>query len=226
MKKRSDAPRRAAFYLRVSTGEQTTANQRRELDEAAARHGWTVVSVFEDAGISGARGRQQRPGLDALLKGVARREFDIVAAWAVDRLGRSLRDLVSLLGELRAKDVDLYLHKQGLDTSTPHGEAMFQMVGVFSQFEAAIIKERVKAGLARAKEEQSRGTRPRGKKAIGRPRTPTKVEADIRAARAMGHGIRKIATDLHVGVGTVLRVTRAAEAAGTGDKQSLDLNAA
>jgi DNA invertase Pin-like site-specific DNA recombinase len=215
-RKKSDAPRRAALYLRVSTGEQTTANQRRELEEAACRQGWTVVEVFEDAGISGARGRQQRPGLDALLKGVVRRDFDIVAAWAVDRLGRSLRDLLSLLEELRAKDVDLYLHKQGLDTSTPHGEAMFQMVGVFAQFERSIIQERIKAGLARAKEEQAQNNRPRGKKAIGRPRTPAKIEANIRAARASGHGIRKIAAELGVGVGTVLRVTREAEAGKAG----------
>src|SRR5579871_316560 len=126
--------RRVALYLRVSTIGQTVENQRRELSEVAIRHGWEVVKVFEDAGVSGAKGRDKRPGLDALLKGVARREFDMVAAWSVDRLGRSLPDLVGFLGELQAKRVDLYLHQQGLDTSTPAGMALFQTLGVFAQF--------------------------------------------------------------------------------------------
>ena len=140
--------RRVGLYLRVSTSEQTTKNQRRELEAAAKRHGWLVVSVFEDAGISGANGREQRPGLDALMKAVARREIDMVAAWSVDRLGRSLTALLELLTELHAKKVDLYLHQQSLDTSTPSGRAMFQMMGVFAEFERAMIRERVMAGLA------------------------------------------------------------------------------
>jgi DNA invertase Pin-like site-specific DNA recombinase len=110
---------RVAIYLRVSTIEQTTTNQRRELHAVAKRHGWSVVQVFEDAGISGAKGRKDRPALDALLKCVARREVDMVAAWSVDRLGRSLTDLLDFLRELHAKGVDLFLHQQGLDTSTP-----------------------------------------------------------------------------------------------------------
>jgi len=133
--------RRVALYLRVSTSEQTTSNQRRELEAVAERHGWSVVSKFEDAGISGAKGREQRPGLDALMKAVARREVDMVAAWSVDRLGRSLTGLLELLTELHAKKVDLYLHQQGLDTSTPSGRAMFQMMGVFAEFERAMIRE-------------------------------------------------------------------------------------
>ena len=107
--------RRVALYLRVSTSEQTTNNQRHELEGVAERHGWHVVSIFEDAG-SGSKGREQRPGLDALMKAVARREIDMVAAWSVDRLGRSLTGLLEFLTELHAKKVDLYLHQQGLDT--------------------------------------------------------------------------------------------------------------
>jgi DNA invertase Pin-like site-specific DNA recombinase len=113
-------------------------------------HGWRVVEVFEDAGISGAKGRDKRPGLDRLLKAVARRDVDMVAAWSVDRLGRSLIDLLDFLRELHAKGVDLFLHQQGLDTSTPSGRAMFQL-GVFAEFERAMIRERVMAGLSRAK---------------------------------------------------------------------------
>ena len=192
--------KRVALYLLVSTGEQTTKNQRRELEEAAERHGWPVAAVFEDAGISGAKGRKDRPGLDAMLKAVARKEVDLVMAWSVDRLGRSLVDLLSTLQELHAKEVDLYLHQQGLDTSTPSGRAMFGMMGVFAEFERSMIQERVKAGLARARDEGV---------TLGRP---TLEDADparaakVRAMRARGVGVRKIARELGVGVGTVLRL--------------------
>src|SRR5215471_409146 len=164
---------RAALYLRVSTTGQTVANQRRELEAAAERHGWTVAEVFEDAGISGAKGRDKRPALDAMLKAVARRDFDLVASWSVDRLGRSLQDLVGTVGELQAKGVGLYLHQQGIDTTTPAGKALFQMLGVFAEFERAIIRERVMAGLSRAKAQNKR---------LGRPRVSPKVEASIRSA--------------------------------------------
>jgi DNA invertase Pin-like site-specific DNA recombinase len=195
------AMKRVALYLRVSTSGQTVANQRQDLEAAASRHGWQVVAAFQDAGISGAKGREKRPGLDKLLKAVARREVDLVAAWSVDRLGRSLQDLLGVLSEIHAKGVDLYLHQQGIDTSTPAGKALFQMLGVFAEFERAMIRERVMAGLARARREGI---------ALGRkPLEETnaaKVKA-IRAMRAQGKGIRRIAADLGVGVGTVLRIT-------------------
>ena len=144
--------RRVALYVRVSTDGQTTKNQRIELQGIAERSGWHVVKVYEDNGISGAKGREKRPAFDQLHSDAARREFDLVAAWSVDRLGRSLQDLLALLGELHALGIDLYLHQQGVDTTTPAGKAMFQMMGVFAEFERAIIRERVKAGLARAKQ--------------------------------------------------------------------------
>jgi len=202
-KRKAGSGKRVALYLRVSTAEQTTTNQRRELQAVAARHGWAVVHVFEDPAISGAKGRAERPALDALLKAVARREVDIVAAWSVDRLGRSLTDLLDLLRELHAKGVDLFLHQQGLDTSTPGGRAMFQMMGVFAEFERAMIRERVLAGLARAREEGTRLGRRRIEDADGAK------AAAIRSALASGKGIRRIARDLKVGVGTVLRMKAA-----------------
>lgn len=101
---------RAALYARVSTDRQSTENQLRELHQAAERLGWEVVGEFVDHGISGAKGRKDRPQLDALLKGVARKDFDVVASWSVDRLGRSLIDLVNMLQELHSTGVDLYLH--------------------------------------------------------------------------------------------------------------------
>jgi DNA invertase Pin-like site-specific DNA recombinase len=192
--------KRIALYLRVSTSEQTTKNQRRELEAVAKRHGWKVVGVFEDAGISGAKGRDGRPGLDAMMKAVTRREIDMVAAWSVDRLGRSLTDLLEFLKELHAKGVDLFLHQQGLDTSTPSGRAMFQMMGVFAEFERAMIRERVLAGLARARSEG---------KALGRKRievSDAKKVTAIRSMRAEGTGMRRISRELGVGVGTVIRV--------------------
>ena len=193
-------PKRVAIYLRVSTAEQNTRNQRRELKAAAERHGWAVDGVYEDEGISGARGRDGRPGLDLLIKAVTRREFDMVAAWSVDRLGRSLTDLLAVLGELHANDVGLYLHQQGLDTSTPSGRAMFQMMGVFAEFEHAMIRERVMAGLARARDEGTKlGRRPIEE-------TDGRKAAAIRAALARKIGVRRIARDLGVGVGTVIRI--------------------
>lgn len=196
--------KRAALYLRVSTGEQTTENQRLELARVAERCGWEVVEVFEDHGISGAKGRDKRPAFDRMCKDATRRQFDVVLAWSVDRLGRSLQDLGAFLGELHAVGTDLYLHQQGIDTTTPAGKAMFQMMGVFAEFERAMIQERVKAGMARVKASGPR----EGKKAIGRPKVGTETEDAIRALRAEGKGIRKIAREVGVGTGTVQRVVK------------------
>ena len=192
-------PKRIALYLRVSMTQQTVENQQRELEAVAERHGWNVVAVYTDAGISGTKGRDKRPGYDRLCHGIARREFDQVAAWSVDRLGRSLQELVTFLGELHAKGVDLYLHQQGIDTGTPAGKAMFQMMGVFAEFERAIIVERVKAGLSRAR---SQGKR------LGRRPVSTEVFEHIREQLATGAGILKTAKALGVGTGTVHRVKR------------------
>src|SRR6195256_2412927 len=148
--------KRAAIFLRVSTDEQTTENQERALREVAARSGHEIVAVYRDEGISGSKGRDKRPGFDAMHKDASRRKFDIVMAWSVDRLGRSLQDLIGFLSELHSLGIDLVLHQQGIDTTTPAGKAMFQMMGVFAEFERAMIQERVRAGLARAKSEGKR----------------------------------------------------------------------
>ena len=118
-------------------------------------------------------------------------------AWSVDRLGRSLLDLVGFLGELHAVGVDLYLHQQGIDTTTPAGKAMFQMLGVFAEFERSMIQERVKAGLARAKAQG---------KVLGRPKVNGDVEKAVLAAREKGTGKRKISNELGIGVSTVNRI--------------------
>jgi DNA invertase Pin-like site-specific DNA recombinase len=194
--------KRAVLYLRVSTLDQTTANQERELREVAARMGRDIIKVYKDHGISGAKGREKRPAFDALCRDAAQRKFDVVMAWSVDRLGRSLQDLVAFLSELHALRIDLFLHQQGLDTTTPAGKAMFQMMGVFAEFERAMIQERVRAGLARARSEGKR---------LGRPPISADLEKAIRAALnkpGRTEGVRKIAARFGVDPGTVQRISR------------------
>ena len=195
--------KRVGLYLRVSTDEQTIENQRQALTETIERRGWRIVATFEDAGISGAKGRDKRPGYDRLLKAATTRKIDIVAAWSVDRLGRSLQDLVSFLAELNAVGCDLYLEKQAIDTTTPTGRALCQMLGVFAEFERAILLERIHAGIARARKCGTKSGAP-----IGRPQTSRKVEDKIRASLAAGNGIHKTAKLCGVGVGTVQRIKR------------------
>jgi DNA invertase Pin-like site-specific DNA recombinase len=133
--------------------EQTTAINKGSYKRSLSGTVGTLWVTYEDPGVSGAKGRDKRPGFDRLMIAVARREIDMVAAWSVDRLGRSLTDPLSFLTDLHAKGVDLFLHQQGLDTSTPSGRAVFQMLGVFAEFERAMIRERVMTGLARARAE-------------------------------------------------------------------------
>jgi DNA invertase Pin-like site-specific DNA recombinase len=190
--------RTVAIYSRVSTDSQTTENQERELREIATRMGWSIMKVYRDEGVSGAKSRSERPAFNALWKDATRRRFDMVMAWSVDRLGRSLQDLVAFLSELHALRIDLCLHQQGVDTSTPAGKALFQMMGVFAEFERAMIRERVKSGLERAKAQG---------KILGRPPIDPRKEAaildDLREGKA---GIIKLAAAHGVGVGTVQRI--------------------
>jgi DNA invertase Pin-like site-specific DNA recombinase len=198
--KRVSGGSRVALYARVSTDGQSVENQLRELEAVAVKDGWEIVERFIDRGISGAKGREGRPAFDRLCKGIVRREFDVVAAWSVDRLGRSLQDLVAFLNELHSKHANLYLHKQGIDTTTPAGKLLFQMLGVFAEFERSMIVERVKAGLRRAKEEG---------KVLGRPRVGAAVEAKVLVLRRKGRGMRAIARELRIGNCTVQRIVAA-----------------
>ena len=188
--------KKVAVYARVSTDSQTVDNQIQELQEVAQRQNWVVVAVFTDEGISGSQGRDKRPGFDALLKGVARRDFEMIAAWSVDRLGRSLPHLVGFLGDIQAKGVDLYLHQQGLDTSTPSGRAMFGMLGVFSEFERAMIRERILSGLRRTSKKSGR-----------KPMADDRLLA-IRKSLANGLGIRATARLHAASPMTVTRIAR------------------
>jgi len=152
--------KRAAIYVRVSTDKQTIENQVTVLRQIAERRGWEVVEQYSDAGISGSKGRDGRPGLDQMLKDAQRRRFDVVMAWAIDRLGRSLIDLLGTIQVLEACGVDLYLYQQSIDTTTPAGRTMMQMVGSFAEFERAMLRERTKIGLETARREGRVGGRP------------------------------------------------------------------
>ena len=191
--------KQVALYLRVSTTGQSVENQERELRAVADRAGWQIVRIYKDEGISGAKGRDKRPALDAMLHAVTRREFQMVMAWSVDRMGRSLQDLVTTLNDMHASGCDLFLLQQNIDTTTPSGKAMFQMMGVFAEFERAMIRDRVNAGMSRAR---SQG------KHMGRPPVPAVKEAAIRIELGRGTGINKTAKLHGVGVMTVQRIKK------------------
>ena len=186
---RETSSQRVAIYLRVSTREQTTANQRIELESWAKRQGHELVASYEESGVSGAKWRDKRPQLGAMLRAATRREFDVLAVWSVDRLGRSLGDLLKTLHELHAVGVELVLHQQGLDTRTAGGRALFQMLGVFAEFERAILIERTRAGLARARREGKR---------LGRPMLSLELRNKIRAKHCQGCSQSSIARQLKI----------------------------
>jgi len=189
--------KRAALYLRVSTDGQTTDNQQRVLVEVAERRGWTITATYKDAGISGAKGRDKRPGFDAMLKDATRRRFDVLMFWSIDRLGRSTAMVATTLAELEAAGVAIYADKEAMDATTPHGKAMLQMAAVFAELERGMIRERVIAGLCRAREQGV---------TLGRPKVTGRVEVAIRQRLAAGDGMLRIAKALGVGVSTVHRV--------------------
>ena len=190
---------RAAIYLRVSRDDQTTENQRLVLERVAAHRGWMIVETYEDQGISGAKGRDQRPAFDQMLKDAMRRRFDILMVWSIDRLGRSVLHVANALAELDAAGVRLYCDQQGIDSGTPMGRAMIQMASVFGEQERRIIRERVLAGLDRYRQQG---------KLLGRPKVAPEVENAIRTHLRAGNGILKVAKMVGCGSGTVQRVKR------------------
>lgn len=200
------ATKRAALYLRVSTDQQTVENQRMALEAVAERRGWQIVATFADQGISGAKGRAERAGFDQAMKDAARRKYDVLMVWSIDRLGRSTATVAVTLAELEAVGVAIYADKEAVDATTPHGKAMLQMAAVFAELERGMIRERVISGIARAKAETTEQRRQKGKKAHGRPKIAGEVEAAIRARLAAGGGMLKVAKEYRVGTGVVQRI--------------------
>jgi DNA invertase Pin-like site-specific DNA recombinase len=194
--------KQAALYVRVSTDRQSVENQIAELTAVAKRRGWEIVQIYRDEGISGAKGREDRPGLDAMLKDAGRGKFDVIMAWSIDRLGRSLSDLLRTMQELEAFKVDIFVDQQGLDTTTPMGRLIFQVTGAFAEFERAMIRQRVRAGLKRA---VASG------KALGRPPLDGTLKERIKVALDEGGSIRKVADKLKTSRGTVWRVAQGVE---------------
>jgi DNA invertase Pin-like site-specific DNA recombinase len=216
--------KRAAIYLRVSRDSQTVENQRIDLTKLCELRKWDVVAEYADEGISGATGREKRPGLDNLLKDATRRRFDIAVFWAVDRLGRSTATVTAAMDALSDCGVNMYAFKESMDTSTAHGRAMLEMAAVFGRLEREMIKERVIAGIARVKEVSARTGKIATKsgRAIGRPKLGSEANevdrenarknvAKIKAMRAAGDGYQKIARELNMGVGTVMRIVSGVE---------------
>jgi DNA invertase Pin-like site-specific DNA recombinase len=195
-------PKRVAIYARVSTSNQTVENQFQELREVAQRNGWTIVAELSDSGISGAKGRDQRPAFDQLLKRATRREFDLIMVWAIDRLGRSIQHLVGFMNDIQAMGVDLFVMQQAIDTTTPSGRMIFSIFSALGEYERELIRERIMAGQKRA--------RAQGVK-IGRPsKLNDAVRTSVKLLRDGGMGIKEISKRLEIGVGSVYGALRAA----------------
>lgn len=189
---------RVAIYGRVSTSEQTSENQILLLREIVDRNGWNLIDTYIDDGISGSKGRDKRPQFDRLCKDMVRRKFDRILVWDVSRLGRSLQHLVEFLNDVQSVNCDLYIHQSGLDTSTPSGRMMFQMVGVFSEFERSMISERVKLGLNRVR---STGTK------LGQPsKINDRLVGDIWSLKDQGLSLDRITQQVPVSRSTVYKV--------------------
>lgn len=190
--------RYVAIYIRTSTGHQHLQNQEQALRQVAERAGWNVVRVYADHAVSGTRRREARPAFQQMCRDAVRREFDTVAAWSVDRLGRSLSDLVTFLGDLETWGVNLFLLSQGVDTASPTGRALFAMLGIFAEFERSIIQERVRSGLHRARLQG---------KVLGRPKLPQeKTDAVVQALASGRLSLRAVARTCRVGVSSVQRI--------------------
>ena len=187
--------KKVAIYARVSTDKQTCENQLQELRATAQRMGYTVVAEFVDSGISGMKTRQDRPALDSLMKSATQRKFDMIMCWSIDRLGRSLQNLVEILNEMQSMKIDMFFLQQGMDTTTPSGRMIFSVFGAIGEFERNLIRERVIAGQKRA---VANGVK------IGRPsKMNDGMRSAIKLLRDKGMGIKQIAKQLQVGIGTV-----------------------
>jgi len=189
---------RCAIYSRVSTLDQNLENQQIKLREIAKLKGYESIVEYSDKGISGKHGRDIRTGFDALIKDATSKNFDMILVWSVDRLGRSLQDLISFLNEIHSVGCNLYIHNSQMDTSTPAGKMLFSVMATVSEFERSLISERVKLGMQRAVAD--------GRK-LGRPsKLNDGLKHSIRYMKSQNVGIRKISRDLGVGVGTIYKV--------------------
>lgn len=188
---------KVVIYSRVSTKDQNCENQIQLLKKIVNQNNWELIDTYVDVGISGSKGRESRKEFDRLNKDMIRRKFNRILVWDISRLGRSLQHLVEFLNEVNSIGCNLYIHQSGLDTSTPNGKMMFQMIGVFSEFEREMISERVKLGLERVKS--------KGKK-LGRPQRVNLTMVDeMKKLKNIGWSYGKISEHLGVSKMTVSR---------------------
>ena len=193
-----------AIYARVSTAKQSTDMQVEKLKEIADQKGWDVTQTILET-VSGSKGRSERKGLDELLKAVTRREIHGVMVWSVDRLGRSMSDLISTMTHLNNENAQLYMHTQGIDTTNSTGRAMFGLLSVFAEFERSMIQERVRAGLEVAK---AKG------KTFGRPKLKDKLVTKVEDALKQGHSVSEVQNLTKASRGTISRVRQRLNADG------------
>ncbi len=183
-----------AIYARVSTDRQTVDMQIHELKEYVKRRGWNLYREFIDQGYSGSD--TKRPAFQEMMNEAKKRKFDVLLVWKLDRLSRSMKDLVMVLNELGGLGIDFVSYDNNLDTSTPTGKLVFHVIGAVAEFEKDIIKERVKAGLENAKR--------KGKK-LGRPGIGDSVIEEAKALRGEGKSFRTIGKELRISEGVVRR---------------------
>jgi len=194
--------KRVVIYARVSTLDQTVDNQLIELRDHCSKMGWEVIKEYKDEGLSGTLSRDKRPAFNEMIKDGYRRKFELVVCWDISRIGRSMKELIMFLSDMKDRDIGICSVRQGFDTSTTMGEMMFQFVGILSSWEREMIRERTLAGLDRAKKEG---------KTLGRK---TVIDDDkvshIRKLRSIGRSLRDIASEVGVSKGTVSNVLKVA----------------
>jgi DNA invertase Pin-like site-specific DNA recombinase len=189
--------RKVAIYTRVSTLDQNVSNQLLELRDHCSKMEWEIVKEYSDEGLSGTLSREKRPALNALIKDAYRKRFDSVICWDISRIGRSMKELVLFLSDMKDRGIGICSVRQGFDTSTSMGEIMFQFVGILSLWEREMIRERTLAGLERAKSEG---------KTLGRRKvTNDKMTTKIIELRNEKKPLREIASEVGVSIATVHR---------------------
>jgi DNA invertase Pin-like site-specific DNA recombinase len=194
--------KKVVIYARVSTLDQTVDNQLIELRDHCSKMGWEIVKEYTDKGLSGTLSREKRPALNAMIKDGYRKKFDTVICWDISRIGRSMKELIMFLSDMKDRGIGICSVRQGFDTSTSMGEIMFQFVGILSSWEREMIRERTLAGLERAKSEG---------KTLGRKKVTDKViTAQIIELRNDKKSIREIASEVGVSRGTVSNVLKVA----------------
>jgi DNA invertase Pin-like site-specific DNA recombinase len=187
--------RKACVYARCSTSDQQVSNQLIEVRDHCSKMGWEIVKEYIDEGLSGTLSRDKRPAFNEMIKDGYRKKFDSVVCWDTSRLGRSMKNLIMFLSDMKDRDIGICSVRQGFDTSTRMGSIMYQFVGILSEWEALMISERTLAGLERARRE--------GKTLGHRKVTNDRITAQIIELRSAKKSLREIASEVGVSIATV-----------------------